>query len=145
MFHPLVSKPLQAILVGSLKYPDTLSGFKAIFVEKAVRGVDIVQPEPVDVSELPPEFEVKIGYYPANQDATTQPSGAYIFRPQVQQMSFFSNPTVELVNGSMVDEYWITYAESWASLVLRKYENQDEWEVEWLVGPISSMNFAHLI
>ncbi len=68
-----------------------------------------------------------------------QPSGAYVFRPEVQKRTFVERQDIKEVIGSLVQEYWVTTSNNWTSFVQRQYAGEDHHEVEWLVGPIPEM------
>ncbi|XP_050429142.1 lysosomal alpha-mannosidase-like isoform X2 [Adelges cooleyi] len=63
-------------------------------------------------------------------------SGAYIFRPNGTAVSFCDKQNKPVVfKGPLVDEAHIV-CNDWASHVIRKYQGDDHFEFEWLVGPI---------
>ena len=79
-----------------------------------------------------------VGYYQsANSDG--QPSGAYIFRPNQTEKNILRQENVEVIEGSLVKELWVTTSQDWASFIQRQYASSDEIEVEWLVGPLPSV------
>lgn len=46
--------------------------------------------------------------------------------------------SVEKYEGELLNEWRLKLDIDWASLIVRKYEDNVEYEVEWLVGPIPS-------
>jgi lysosomal alpha-mannosidase len=80
-------------------------------------------------------------YYVSNtgDSVSSQPSGAYIFRPAQQQSFPFNqvvNPQVTYVNGSLVQEVR-RYFQQDLSQVIRLYAGQPYIEIEDIVGPIN--------
>ncbi|XP_069803883.1 lysosomal alpha-mannosidase [Dendropsophus ebraccatus] len=67
---------------------------------------------------------------------STQPSGAYIFRPnQSTPVPMTQNVRSYLVQNSLVQEVYQNFS-SWCSQVVRLYSDQRYVELEWTVGPI---------
>ncbi|XP_060554886.1 lysosomal alpha-mannosidase-like [Ruditapes philippinarum] len=81
-----------------------------------------------------------VGHTGYNYNSDSQASGAYIFRPESNKpIPIRQNAAVRIVSfkGSLVQEIRQEFC-SWASQVIRLYDNQSHIEIEWTVGPIPS-------
>ncbi|KAF8787519.1 Lysosomal alpha-mannosidase like protein [Argiope bruennichi] len=71
-----------------------------------------------------------------NSNFEKRASGAYIFRPNgTEPIDLGNNVTVTFVNGSLVQEIHQVF-NPWLSQVIRLYENSENVEFRWIVGPI---------
>ncbi|XP_067244068.1 lysosomal alpha-mannosidase [Chanodichthys erythropterus] len=72
-----------------------------------------------------------------NNKESTQPSGAYIFRPNSSD-PFIINKTAEIqiVTVSNVVQEVTQWFSPWVSQVVRLYKDRRELELEWTVGPV---------
>jgi alpha-mannosidase len=81
----------------------------------------------------------ELAYYGSNHGdwVNLQPSGAYIFRPNVSTSYAIAANSVqtEVLPGKIVQEVRQTYA-NWAQVVFRLYPGNPTVEVEYTVGPI---------
>ena len=67
-----------------------------------------------------------------------QRSGAYIFRPKdsTPNSTEFSD-IVDVLEGQLMTEWRISLKDvDWMGLTVRKFANEENYEVEWMVGPI---------
>ncbi|XP_030079136.1 lysosomal alpha-mannosidase isoform X2 [Drosophila hydei] len=79
-------------------------------------------------------------YYEAatgnNAEFLNRSSGAYIFRPDNNQIRFATDEvTIEVYKGQLVQEVHQKFND-WISQVVRVYKQSNHAEFEWLVGPI---------
>jgi lysosomal alpha-mannosidase len=88
----------------------------------------------------------EIAYYAANHGDWTsiQPSGAYIFRPNISDgflvpVGNGSVAVTAFTSGPVVQEVRQVLS-SWVSQVIRLYPNRTTLELEWCVGPIPGTN-----
>ncbi|KAF7254845.1 hypothetical protein EG68_08829 [Paragonimus skrjabini miyazakii] len=80
------------------------------------------------------KIAVEMLYY-YGESEKYQYSGAYVFRPKIDDIvQTFNSTVVTRKQGPLVDELNVQYA-PWASMTVRVYCNA-ELEVEWTVGPI---------
>lgn len=74
-----------------------------------------------------------------NNKASTQPSGAYIFRPNASKLFAVNNKdniaSVTVVRGPVVQEVWQVFSNFTAQIV-RLYSDSHHAELEYIVGPI---------
>ena len=80
----------------------------------------------------------------AKPQCSTQPSGAYMFRPAQQythECDSAAPPTITVVQGSLVTEIRQVFA-SWATHIVRLKKGSPYIEVEWTAGPIPKQHLA---
>ncbi|RZF46632.1 hypothetical protein LSTR_LSTR014959 [Laodelphax striatellus] len=73
-----------------------------------------------------------------NREFKNRSSGAYIFRPTGAEPILLSDNTkgsVKQYKGPIVEEVQIIYSD-WVSQTIRKYEDEQYAEVNWVIGPI---------
>ena len=83
---------------------------------------------PIDV----PINEAELLALPADytgSDQEPQPSGAYIFRPAVQEKRFHEITKVTQHKGELVEELWVECQFDWTSFIQRKYTLEPHYEV----------------
>ena len=64
-----------------------------------------------------------------------RPSGAYIFNPDGDFISYGSVQNISVNEGDVVSEV-VQYWNDYVTQVLRLYQDSNYIEIEWLVGPI---------
>ncbi|XP_070595631.1 lysosomal alpha-mannosidase isoform X1 [Erythrolamprus reginae] len=75
-------------------------------------------------------------WYNASGGAYSQPSGAYIFRPNTSKaLPIAQNVRVYQIKTQVVQEVYQNFS-NWCSQVVRVYAGQPYVELEWTVGPI---------
>ncbi|XP_059099516.1 lysosomal alpha-mannosidase-like [Tigriopus californicus] len=86
---------------------------------------------------LPENLDISMKYYNSKREGgDTQASGAYIFRPDDETPVVMDIDQIEEFKLDQVTEWRVKLIGDWASYIIRKFTNRDEYEVEWLVGPI---------
>ncbi|XP_059083104.1 lysosomal alpha-mannosidase-like [Tigriopus californicus] len=116
-------------------------GYKVIYIDQTPIDESLLKPlenmSPEDFQkEMPDNFNVQLGHYLSHQDYDTQASGAYIFWPLEEKAEMSTIVSSEKYEGGLLNEWRLKLSIDWASLIVRKYEDSPEYEVEWLVGPI---------
>jgi lysosomal alpha-mannosidase len=66
-------------------------------------------------------------------------SGAYIFRPEIQEKTPFEVTSTSQVVGDLVEEIWYEFENSWTSMIQRKYLDDEHYEV-----PSASVHSVYL-
>uniref|UniRef100_A0A1I7X606 Glyco_hydro_38C domain-containing protein n=1 Tax=Heterorhabditis bacteriophora TaxID=37862 RepID=A0A1I7X606_HETBA len=75
-------------------------------------------------------------FYYKGMGNSTQPSGAYIFRPAVQEaVAVAGTIKIDVIKGNLVEEVRQTLT-PWLSQIIRLYKNSTHIEFDWVVGPI---------
>ena len=68
-----------------------------------------------------------------------KPSGAYVFRPEQNTPTETSvEEVIEEMTGTHLSEWRVKLDVDWASYIIRKYNNEEGYEIEWMVGPLPS-------
>lgn len=86
--------------------------------------------------ELPENLDISMKYYNSKQGDDTPASGAYIFRPDDEFPFDLDSDQIEEFKLDQLTEWRVKLSGNWASYIIRKFNNRNEYEVEWLVGPI---------
>ncbi|CAI4224969.1 unnamed protein product [Auanema sp. JU1783] len=74
--------------------------------------------------------------YEGVDNTTSQPSGAYIFRPKTEEPKLLSTSCkLEVVKGELLEEIR-QVINPWATQMIRLHRNKPEIEFDWVVGPI---------
>eukprot|EP00095_Tigriopus_kingsejongensis_P005742 maker-scaffold28_size608977-snap-gene-1.16 protein:Tk05742 transcript:maker-scaffold28_size608977-snap-gene-1.16-mRNA-1 annotation:"hypothetical protein DAPPUDRAFT_207420" len=116
-------------------------GFKVLHVQQKASNASMAQPLKSQTAEefqadMPEGFNAQLGHYVANQDVKSQASGAYIFRPAATEAIMSPIVSALKYEGRLLNEWRVQMDVEWGSFLVRKLAARDEYEVEWLVGPI---------